>query len=111
MKSFLQQFPHRITLQIKTDVKNEFSEPIGEWVDFKPNVYANVLNKTGKETTDSDQTQNFVSVSVRIRKRAGVTDDMRVKHRNRVMRILAVLPTPDNRYIDLQCEEWTDDER
>ena len=109
MKSLLQQFPHRVTLEVNQSVKNDFSERVDNWVNFKPNIYANVLNVSGSESNDSDQTQNFVTVSVRIRKRAGVTDDLRVVHRQRVLRILAVLPAPDNQYIDIKCKEWTDE--
>lgn len=108
MDRSLQQFPHRINLQENQSIKNDFGEHVDNWVDVKTSIYANVLNVSGRETNDSDQTQNFVTVSVRIRNRGGVTDDLRVVHRSRIMRILAVLPAPDSRYIDLKCEEWTD---
>lgn len=104
----MQQFPHRVTLQTKTSVKNEVSEDIESWGDTFTKIYANVKNLSGRETKDSDQTQNFITVSVRIRKRPGVHDDMRVTHGARKLRILAILPDPTGAYFDLKCEEWTD---
>ncbi|WP_261840954.1 phage head closure protein [Aliamphritea ceti] len=105
----MQQFPHRVTLQVKTTTKNDFSEEEVTWVDTAlKKIKADVKNLSGRETKDSDQTQNFIVVSVRIRNRPGVSDDMRLKHGDRKLRIMAVLPDPTNRYLDLKCEEWTD---
>lgn len=102
------RFPHRITLQTKNSAKNDFAESVDTWADTFQHIYADVKNLSGRETKDSEQTQNFITVSVRIRNRAGVTDDMRVIHRARKLRVLAILPDPTNEFLDLKCEEWTD---
>ncbi len=104
----MQQFPHRITLQSTTASKNDFQEEIKTWVNVHTGIYANVLNLSGRESKDSDQTQNFITISVRIRKRSGLNDDMRVLHGERILRILAILPDPTGAYVDLKCEAWTD---
>jgi len=104
----MQQFPHRVTLQSIIATKNDFQEEIKTWVNVRTGIYANVLNLSGRESKDSDQTQNFISISVRIRKRSGVNDDMRVLHGARILRILAILSDPTDSYLDLKCEKWTD---
>lgn len=104
----MQQFPHRISIQKKSTIKNDFSEGIETWGDLLSSIYADVRNLSGKESTDSDQTQNFITISVRIRKRSGVNDDMRVLHGERILKILAILPDPTGVYMDLKCEAWTD---
>ncbi len=104
----MQQFPHRITLQRTTSIKNDFEEEIKTWINVHVGIYASVRNLSGRESNDSDQTQNFISISVRIRKRSAVNDDMRLLHGTRVLRVLAVLPDPTGSYLDLKCEEWTD---
>jgi SPP1 family predicted phage head-tail adaptor len=104
----MQQFPHRISIQQKSTTPNDFGEEIEAWGDVLTAIYANVRNLSGRETKDSDQTQNFVTISVRIRKRSGIHDDLRILHGSRILRVLAVLPDPTMAYLDLKCEEWTD---
>ena len=106
----MQQFPHRINIQKKAEVndRNDFGEEVENWVNVLTGIYADVRNVSGRETKDSDQTQNFISVSVRIRKRKDINDGLRVLHGSRILRILAVLPDPTLAYLDLKCEEWTD---
>lgn len=102
----MQQFPHRITINKAHAVKDEYSSDQVEWRPVFENIYAKVTNRTGKESDANNQTNNFVAVFVRIRKRKGVTPDMQVVHGERKLNILAVLPTQDGAYIDLSCEEW-----
>ncbi len=104
----MQQFPHRVTIQQKNSIKNNFSEEVETWNDLLSSIYADVRNLSGKESKDSEQSQNFISISVRIRKRSAVNDDMRVLHGARILRILAILPDPAGSYLDLKCEAWTD---
>jgi SPP1 family predicted phage head-tail adaptor len=109
MKQKLQQFPHRVTIQKSVSLKNEYSESVNDWQNVVQNIYARVTNRTGREDNDSDQINSFVSVSVRIRKRSGIKPDMRLVHRERILKIIAVLPTQDLAYIDLQCEAWVNE--
>lgn len=102
----MQQYPHRITINKPVPVKNDFGSTEKNWEPVFKNIYAKVANRTGKEGYANDQTNNFVAVFVRIRKRKGVTPDMQVVHGERKLKILAVLPTQDGANIDLQCEEW-----
>jgi SPP1 family predicted phage head-tail adaptor len=102
----MQQLPHRITIQKAKDVQDDFSGTTKQWEPVLSNIYAKVTNRMGRESEADDQTNSLVSVFVRIRKRKGVAPDMRVIHGERKLNILAVLPTPDNVFIDLKCEEW-----
>jgi SPP1 family predicted phage head-tail adaptor len=104
----LQQFPHRVTIQLKESTKNDFSEQVETWVDVLTNIYADVRNLSGRETKDNDQTQNFITISVRIRNRPNIDDDMRIVHAGRKLRILAILPDQTSAYLDIKCEAWTD---
>jgi SPP1 family predicted phage head-tail adaptor len=104
----MQQFPHRVNIQKKESEENHIGEQIETWVNVFSSIYANVLNVSGKETKDNDQTQNFITASIRIRNRSGIDDDMRVVHKNRTFRILALLPDPTLAYLDIKCEAWTD---
>jgi SPP1 family predicted phage head-tail adaptor len=104
----MQQFPHRVTVQRKESTKNDFSEQVETWIDVHTSIYADVRNLSGRETKDNDQTQNFITISVRIRKRKGLDDDMRLLHAGRQLRILAILPDPTLSYLDIKCEAWTD---
>jgi len=103
-----QQFPHRVTIEKLVTIKNDFSGREKQWNPVFSRIYAKVTNRTGRESNADDQTNNFVSVFVRIRNRKGITPDMRVVHGDRKLNMLAVLPAPDGAYIDLQCEAWTD---
>lgn len=104
----MQQFPHRVTIERLGTTTNQFSGRDKQWTPVFSDIYAKVTNRAGRESDAENQTNNFLSISVRIRYRDGIVPDMRVLHKQRKLNILAVLPTQDGAYIDLQCEAWVD---
>lgn len=74
-------------------------------------LWANVRHTSGAEYIRSGLTAASIKASVRIRFKAGITPDMRVRAGGRLYRIEAVLPDLQrHEYIDLICESLDDED-
>lgn len=92
---------NRITIQHKTDVRDDWGQPVPAWVEFAK-VWADFRFLNGTESIKADMQAGEVRASVRIRKRE-VSNLMRVVYKDEVYDILAVLPAKE--YIDLSVRK------
>ena len=95
----------RITVQSKVNTDNAAGEPVLTWVDFAPNIAANVTDMTGREFIAGEAITNAVLSTIVIRYRAGITGAMRVVARGVIYNILAVIePENKRREMHLMCQ-------
>lgn len=92
---------HKVTIQHNDGGLDDWGQPIEGWTDLYANIWANVLFLNGKEFVRADKDSQSTSASVRIRKRSGITQAMRLVHKGVTYDITAVLPDSNNEYIDL----------
>lgn len=90
----------RITIQQKTLVPDGWGDSTAVWATFAT-VWANIRHMNGKEFIAAGAEAAQSTASIRIRKLAGVTTSMRVLHGADIYNINAVLPGPNNVFIDL----------
>lgn len=97
---------HRVTIQSRRppELRNSTGEVITAWVDVDT-VWASIDPVSGLENVDREAWQATVTQKVRIRRRAGVTPDMRVTVGTRIFNIKAVLETNLPTEMVLMCEE------
>lgn len=81
-------------------------QPSTIWEDALPGpIWANIRFASGSESIRSGQIASKAQASIRIRKRAGITAEMRVVCNGVEYAIKAVLPDHQHReYVDLVCE-------
>lgn len=96
---------HRITIQKYEEYRNEWNEPIKEWVDWAT-VWASIEPISGREYWANVQIQAEVSHRIRIRYLPAVEPTMRVIFRGREFEIESIINWQE-RNIDLQlmCRE------
>jgi SPP1 family predicted phage head-tail adaptor len=90
---------HRITIQKLVNTQDTFGQPLEQW----PNVvtvWASVKPIVGKEFFAAETVNSEVTHKIKIRYRAGITPDMRVKFKNRYFQIIG----PPINYKELNTE-------
>lgn len=90
----------RVTIQQKTLVPDTWGGSTATWATFAT-VWANIRHMNGKEFITAGAEASQSTASIRIRKLAGVTTSMRVLVGTDIYNINAVLPGPNNVFIDL----------
>ncbi|WP_096224897.1 phage head closure protein [Geobacillus sp. FJAT-46040] len=96
---------HRITIQQKTRVQNEYGEEIADWVDVA-SVWASVNPISGREFFAAEAVNSEVTHKINMRYRSGITPDMRVKFKERYFQIIAVMNLQEkNAELQLLCKE------
>ncbi|ABC35672.1 phage head closure protein [Burkholderia pseudomallei] len=81
--------------------KNENDEPIpSAWIE-RARLWANVRFLSGKEYVVSGAVRGSAVASMRIRYRADIDEQMRVRYGGRLYDITAVLPARARGYVDL----------
>jgi SPP1 family predicted phage head-tail adaptor len=91
-------------LQSLTAGQDEIGQPVTTWTTLAT-VWANIRYLNGVETIKADAQTSVDKVSIRIRRRAGITAAMRVVYGTTTFQIKAVLPDEQTRdHIDLACE-------
>jgi SPP1 family predicted phage head-tail adaptor len=101
-----QKLNRRITIQRKVGGQDMLGQPVDQWVDVCK-LWAHVKTITGtgfinQEFVDGGKEISRTTASMRVRKRDGITADMRVLHQGQVYEIRVVLPDlQDNRYMDI----------
>lgn len=99
----------KVTIQRRdSEAKDSWGQPTGEWKDVAVSVWASIRTLSGsgfinQEFVAGGAEISRATASIRIRKRSGITHDMRVLHKDVVYDIKQVLPDPDGIYIDLAC--------
>ena len=81
-------------------------QPSTTWEDALPGpIWANIRFASGSESIRSGQIASKAQASIRIRKRSGITAEMRALCDGVEYNIKAVLPDRQHReYVDLVCE-------
>lgn len=93
-----------VTIQVPPTGQDAIGQPSGSWTSLV-SVWANVRMLTGTEMLKADTPTSVAKASIRIRRRADVTNAMRVALGATVFQILAVLPNEqDKTFLDLACE-------
>ena len=94
-----------VSLQEPGTVQDEIGQPVPGWTEVA-SLWANIRYMSGLESIRAEASVSVTKVSIRIRKRAGITSSMRiVDAQGTVYAIESVLPNLQNRdQIDLVCE-------
>lgn len=95
---------HQLVLQARADTRDAAGQEVGAWQTVAT-VRAAILVASGIETVRAGGEVSIGKLSVKIRRRPGLTAKMRFLHGSLVYEILAVPPTNnDSRFIELPCE-------
>lgn len=97
---------HKVVIQQESGIRDPDSgEIIPGWSTFAE-VWAEVVDLSGREYWSAQQVQSQVSTRVRIRYLDGVKPTMRVAHGSRTLQIEAVIdPDGRRRELQLMCSE------
>lgn len=99
------RFRHRVTIQQKGKVQDEYGQEREDWMDVAT-VWAAVEPLRGREYFEAHQVQAEVTTRIRIRYRPGVRPDMRVVYNGRIFNIQSVIdPEERHRELQLMCRE------
>ena len=106
MKMHGRKLTHKISIEIKSHNRDSIGgESDDVWTEFIP-AWAEVKPIRGAEFMSANSNQNSVSHRVNIRFRDGVLPEMRVKHKNRYLKIVAVRDFFEReKWLELMCEE------
>lgn len=96
---------HRITFQELSNSKNEYGEPIEEWLDIKT-VWAEIKPVSGSQFFAAKQINTEISHNVYIRYRKGLSPSMRIKFKERIFEILYIMNVNENNTLmQIYCKE------
>ena len=103
------QLRHRVEILRRVKEKDKSGATVMVWRPLAK-LWADVRHVSGSETMRHDVLSASVRASVRIRWRAGISADMRVKTGNGVYVIRAAIPDLRRReFLDLICESLPDE--
>ena len=94
---------HRITLRGLSTGTDDLGQPLQSWVDFAA-VWADVRFVSGIETIKAGREISTSRASVRIRRRANVSRQMRARIDGVEYDILDIIPSADRAWLTLICE-------
>lgn len=97
----------RVTLQQRGAGRTALNAPTKDWVNVLPGdgkMWAWVKDLSGRQFVAGGGTQNQVQTEIGIRRRAGVTPDMRILHGGFAYDIQAVLEH-DRSWLILMCKK------
>ena len=94
---------HRITLRGLSTGTDDLGQPLQSWVDFAT-VWADVRFVSGIETIKAGREISTSRASVRIRRRANVSRQMRARIDGVEYDILDIIPSADRAWLTLICE-------
>lgn len=100
----------RITLQIRSIVKDAYGQDTITWVDVAT-VWAQCQALRGREFFAAAQVQQEQTVKVRIRYRSDVTPTWRLLWRGHPYDITAVIPVGRNDLLEIMCTAGVKDGR
>lgn len=96
---------HRITFQQLSNSKNEYGEPVEDWLDIKT-VWAEIKPVSGKQFFAAKQINAEISHNVYIRYRNGLSPSMRIKFKERTFEILYIMNVNEsNTLMQIYCKE------
>ncbi len=82
---------HRVTIQQKTNSLDAWGGPVETWEDYVK-IWAEVIFMSGGELWAARQSNPELEGRIRIRYRDDINSLMRVKHGNKTLEILSVIP-------------------
>lgn len=90
------ELKHRITFLIPPGGKDEDGFPINEWTAFKKPIWAAIKTLKGKAFYEAaaDQLQDMKTFGIRYRK--DVDDSMRIRHKDKVYKIISMNNDDEN---------------
>ena len=94
---------HRITMSGLSSGTDALGQPLQSWVDFAT-VWADVRFVSGIETIKAGRESSTSRASVRIRRRANVSRQMRARIDGVEYDILDIIPSVDRAWLTLICE-------
>ena len=94
---------HRITLSGLSTGTDDLGQPLHSWVDFAT-IWADVRFVSGIETIKAVREISTSRASVRIRRRANVSRQMRARIDGVEYDILDIIPSADRAWLTLICE-------
>jgi SPP1 family predicted phage head-tail adaptor len=96
---------HRIVIQKLENTQDSFGQPVEKWNDVAT-VWSSVKPLVGREFFAAETVNSEVTHKVRMRYKAGITPDMRVKFGIRIFQITAVINYQErNIELQLMCKE------
>ena len=99
----------RITVQRKNRVRDAFGDPVVEWVDVAI-LWAEVVDRSGKQVYDTEQDIDAVYTRVRIRMRSGIEPQMRVVYNGVFLEIQSVMDLNGRGdFLELVCQRGVND--
>ena len=93
----------RITMSGLSTGTDDLGQPLQSWVDFAT-VWADVRFVSGIETIKAGRETSTSRASVRIRRRANVSRQMRARIDGVEYDILDIIPSADRAWLTLICE-------
>lgn len=95
---------HSVTLLVPTTAADALGQPLpSAWAEAAT-LWADVRFTSGLEAVRAGGEQTTAACSVRVKRRAGLAASQRLQWRGLLLNILAVLPDPDGRHVNLPCE-------
>jgi SPP1 family predicted phage head-tail adaptor len=94
----------RVTIQQATATRNRIGETVQTWGTFAE-VWASVEGLSGREVLQSGQQQTEVTHRVRMRYVDGMTQQMRLSWRGRILEITSLLEHNNRTEHELLCVE------
>ncbi len=81
-------YRHKIDFLKRVEGRDEYGEPVDDWVPFKTGIWASKDPLLGNEFFAAMTVDNKVEVKFNMRYIPGITSEMRIKHGNEVYEII-----------------------
>jgi len=101
------QLDRRITIQSFTTTTDDFGEVVKSFTTLA-NVWAKVIEKSGKEGEDGNQIVASKSVEFFIRYRSDINEQMRIQYNNETYKIEAILNADARKAFQKIITRWAD---
>ena len=101
------QLKHKLDIETELNSQDAYGQTTQQWVVFLRGLWAEIEPISGREYFSSQQVNAEISHRIKIRYRAGITPNMRVKlGATRYFNIVSVLDLKEaHRAMDLMCTE------
>lgn len=98
---------HKLDIEMERNLQDSYGQTTQEWVVFYSGLWASIEPLSGKEYFSSQQVNAEISHRIKIRYRAGIKPNMRVKFGDaRYFNIVSVMDIKErHREIHLMCTE------
>lgn len=102
---------HRVDIEDQVSAQDSDGAQSFEWLTVASNIPADIVDLTGRELFAAQAVQSKTTVRIKLRFWAGLTDRMRIVHRDTVYNIEGIVHDPDSRirYMTLQCSAGTNE--